>query len=96
MHESATLIHRDPGWNYYEFAGTRFRVRTWETYQERSMRATFERMADDGDLTSKVDRCGIWYLTLALFAVSTLRIVDFVRFSSICMVSTNLNHPKVG
>ena len=49
VHESATLIHPDPDWNYYEFAG-RFRVSTWETHQESQMRGVYERMEDKGDL----------------------------------------------
>ena len=49
VHESAALSHRDPDWNYCEFAATRFHVRTWETHQERSMRAVDDRMEDSGD-----------------------------------------------
>ena len=48
-HESATLTHRGPDWNYYEFAGTRFQVRTFETREEREFEATIERMVENGD-----------------------------------------------
>ena len=49
VHESATLTHRGPDWNYCEFAGTRFRVRTFETREEREFEATIERMVENGD-----------------------------------------------
>jgi len=48
-HESATLIQRGPDWNFYEFAGTRFRVHKFQAREERQLEATMERMAENGD-----------------------------------------------
>ena len=50
VHESATMVMRDGDWNYYEFQGTRFRVRTWETRQELEFRVTTERLVESGDI----------------------------------------------
>ena len=49
VHQSATLIQRGPDWNFYEFAGTKFRVRTFQTREERQFEATMERTAENGD-----------------------------------------------
>ena len=48
-HESATLIQHRPDWNFYEFAGRRFRFRTFQTREERQFEATMERIAENGD-----------------------------------------------
>ena len=53
--------------------------------------ATLRKLLNDRKLADVVSGILHWP-----FAVSTLHVVGFVRFSSVWMVSTNLNHPKVG